>query len=869
MDPKRIIQLQQRYQTTPLPLWLRGRYGKMMVYPFYGLFAVATALPLFYAGRAILSLVNVLYYRAATQQHYRAATQQHYRAATQQHYRAATQQYYLASLDSVTTLLDREMLNKESLNKNFYKVNSIVERKLRKFLSGPKKGETFELKNGLVSQYKHERKDAIQRVIQAMTVGKDVSSLFPDVLKNIATYDLEQKKLVYLYLMNYAKTHPELCILAVNTFVQDTEDPNPLIRALAIRTMGCIRVAKMVDYMEVPLTRTLKDENPYVRKTAAICIAKLFDLNPEMCVGFGFLNDLEKLLSDANPMVVANAINALYEIRDMNEDPSLNILVINGDVIRNLLLCLNECTEWGRITILTTLTEYDTRGKVEEANHIIERVIPQLQHVNPSVVLSSIKAILCHIESIPVATQRQSILRKLSAPLVSLVSSSIHEAQYVGLKNIRIILEKYPNILSKELRVFFIKYSDPLYLKLEKLEIMIRLANESNSELLLGELREYAMEFEPALVTKAIKSIGAVAIKLSGSVIKAVNLLNDIIDQRGGELIINEATIQLTNVLRRYPNKSDIASLVIPMISNHVAELNSNEALAGYVWILGSHPKYFTDLHEKLQSLIDGFLDYDSLLQLNILTTVVKINLESSNKKYSPLLQKILELATKECENADVRDKAYIYWRLLSSSTSESLQKKIILTKLPPIHSTISAFNPQLLETLMRELSTLSSVYYKPAESFIDPKAYSRVPIGKKTDGNIDDLKEVAKQEIINSSRNEDLLNFDDDDDNNNNEEGEDGVDNNGFTIDSLKSDGVNDLLKDLSDLFSAPVGNNNNNNNNNNRPPSTNIDILELFNAAPKTKPDSNTEPKTEPKTESNPKSNSSGLNNDLLDLF
>lgn len=181
---------------------------------------------------------------------------------------------------------------------------------------GPKKGETFELRNGLVSQYKHERKDAIQRVIQAMTVGKDVSSLFPDVLKNIATYDLEQKKLVYLYLMNYAKTNPELCILAVNTFVQDTEDPNPLIRALAIRTMGCVRVSKMVDYMEIPLTRTLKDDNPYVRKTAAICVAKLFDLNPNVCVELGFLDDLQNLLKDPNPMVVANSINALHEIRE-------------------------------------------------------------------------------------------------------------------------------------------------------------------------------------------------------------------------------------------------------------------------------------------------------------------------------------------------------------------------------------------------------------------------------------------------------------------------------------------------------------------------------------------------------------------------
>ena len=53
-----------------------------------------------------------------------------------------------------------------------------------------------------------------------MTIGKDVSGLLPSVLKNMQTEDLEQKKLVYLYLINYAKTQPELVILAVNTFVK-------------------------------------------------------------------------------------------------------------------------------------------------------------------------------------------------------------------------------------------------------------------------------------------------------------------------------------------------------------------------------------------------------------------------------------------------------------------------------------------------------------------------------------------------------------------------------------------------------------------------------------------------------------------------
>lgn len=738
-----------------------------------------------------------------------------------------------------------------------------LEKKIRNFLQGPRKGETFELKNGLVSQYRGERKDAIQRVIQAMTVGKDVSALFPDVLKNIATYDLEQKKLVYLYLMNYAKTHPELCILAVNTFVQDTEDPNPLIRALAIRTMGCIRVAKMVDYMEIPLLRTLKDDNPYVRKTAAICVAKLFDLNSEMCIEFGFLSELSKLIKDPNPMVVANALNALFEIKDMNTNPDLEIIEVNKGMVSNLLMCLNECTEWGRITILTTLNDYKAETS-DEANHIIERIIPQLQHVNPSVVLSSIKAIINQLDSISVTAQRSSILKKLSAPLVSLVSSSIPEAQYVGLKNIRIILEKYPQILSKELRVFFIKYSDPLYLKLEKLEIMVRLANDSNSTLLLGELKEYAMEFESSLVAKAIRSIGTVAIKLTGCVIKSVNLICSLIDQRGGDLIINESIIVLTNILRRYPGKNDLITLIVPIISNHTSELSKNEALSGYIWLLGEYPKYFSQLKQNLLDLIDGFLDYESLLQLNILTTIVKINLSLENQTYSNYLQKVLEMATKDCENADVRDKAYIYWRLLSSSSKES-QKQIILSKLPPIKTTIASFNPVVLEALVKELSTLASVYHKPSFTFIDPNLYSPLSSDQVTtrrskslnkDENIEDLTNLAKQEIINNSKNENLLDFDDDE----------------VKPDNSSSNGSASLLDELNDLFSAPA-----------MPSqaqptqpiqSSTNDILDLF-KTPAPQSSQQNQNLTQGidnlniDTTSSSSSNQNKLNNDLLDLF
>ena len=99
--------------------------------------------------------------------------------------------------------------------------------------------------------------------------------------------------------------------MALPYFVQDCEDPNPLIRALAVRTMGCIRVDKITEYLCEPLRKCLKDEDPYVRKTAAVCVAKLYDINAGMVEDQGFLDQLKDLLSDSNPMVMINFLQTL------------------------------------------------------------------------------------------------------------------------------------------------------------------------------------------------------------------------------------------------------------------------------------------------------------------------------------------------------------------------------------------------------------------------------------------------------------------------------------------------------------------------------------------------------------------------------
>lgn len=61
-----------------------------------------------------------------------------------------------------------------------------------------------------------------------------------------------------------------------------------------------------------------QDEDPYVRKTAAVCVAKLHDINAQLVEDQGFLDLLKELLSDSTPMVVANAVAALAEIGDVS-----------------------------------------------------------------------------------------------------------------------------------------------------------------------------------------------------------------------------------------------------------------------------------------------------------------------------------------------------------------------------------------------------------------------------------------------------------------------------------------------------------------------------------------------------------------------
>ena len=87
-----------------------------------------------------------------------------------------------------------------------------------------------------------------------------------------------------------------------------------------------------------------------MRKTAAICVAKLFGVSAELVEDQGFVESLNNLLGDPNPMVVANAVAALAEMSA--QYPSKKYFELNEGTLNKMLTALNECTEWGQVFIL-------------------------------------------------------------------------------------------------------------------------------------------------------------------------------------------------------------------------------------------------------------------------------------------------------------------------------------------------------------------------------------------------------------------------------------------------------------------------------------------------------------------------------------
>lgn len=584
-----------------------------------------------------------------------------------------------------------------------------------------RKGELFELKQALNANSAKDRKNALKRVVAAMSLGRDMSSLFPDVVKN-TTGDLSMKKLVYLYIINYAHANADLSLLIINTFLKDAADPNPLIRALSIRTMAMIPLEKITECLCEPLHAALQDRDPYVRKTAAISVAKLYDMNPVLAREEGFLEQLQKLVSDANPMTVANAVVALSEIAQSSDAPSL--LPLNTETVPRLLSALSECTEWGQIFILDAICDY-TPTDTSQADLMVERILPRLQHANPAVVLSSVRVIVSTMSHLDSDDKRSFLVKKMSAPLITLLTGQ-PEIQFVALRNLSILLRVYPNLLSDNVRVLFVSYADPFYVKCEKLDLMVQIADESNSDALLAEFAEYAGEVDVQFSKKAIESIATVAIRIQNCASRCVTLLSDLLSRKAQHLT-EQIIIAVKDICRAYPR---VYSTLASQLFSTIEEISDPSAKMALVWIIGEHANELPNSIEILETILTNIEYEPEIVQMQTVTACMK-TFSAHGDLAGPLVKAALDFATGNCSNVEVRDRGIMYRRMLD--LDQEFLRRAICGEKPVVFGTTEDLDLELHRELLNSLSSVAAVYHRQPSMFEGKKQKDPVglPVGE------------------------------------------------------------------------------------------------------------------------------------------
>lgn len=205
---------------------------------------------------------------------------------------------------------------------------------------------------------------------------------------------------------------------------------------------------------------------------------------------------------------------------------------------------------------MDALSEYNAHDS-NERDLIVEKAIPYLQHANESVVMSAFRVMMVNYDKIKANAHSghtdeellKVISKKISPPLgkcqtkcysfisyfhvlVSLMNS-FPEIQYLTIRNIKFLIQKIPELLENEVALFFCKYDDPLYVKIEKLDMLAMLTDERmNADKVLVELKAYATEVDFVFARKSIQTLCKLAIgekSTLGLADKVVEVLIDLI----------------------------------------------------------------------------------------------------------------------------------------------------------------------------------------------------------------------------------------------------------------------------------------------------------------------------------------------------
>ncbi|XP_056135534.1 AP-3 complex subunit beta-1-like [Lampris incognitus] len=554
------------------------------------------------------------------------------------------------------------------------------------FSSDFKKNE--DLKEMLESNKESLKLEAMKRVVGLIAKGKNASELFPAVVKNVASKNIELKKLVYVYLVRYAEEQQDLALLSISTFQRALKDPNQLIRASALRVLSSIRVPIIVPIMMLAIKEASTDLSPYVRKTSAHAIQKLYSLDPDQKEQL--IEVIDKLLKDKSTLVAGSVVMAFEEVCP----DRIDLIHKNYRKLCNLLV---DVEEWGQVVIISMLTryartqftspwkegvEFEISEKVfydsddEKKDHVEAK--PYIMDPDHRLLLSNTKPLLQSRNTAVVMSVAQLYwhlapkheFSSVTKSLVRLLRSH-REVQYIVLQNIATMSIQRKGMFELYMKSFYVRSTDATHIKTLKLEILTNLANEANISVILREFQTYVKSQDKAFAAATIQAIGRCATNISEVADTCLNGLVLLLSNRD-ETVVAESVVVIKKLLQtKRTQHSEIIKHMAKLLDNITVPM----ARASILWLIGEYcervPKIAPDV---LRRMAKSFTAEENIVKLQTVTLAAKLYLTNS-KQTKLLTQYILNLGRYD-QSYDIRDRTrFIRQLIVPSGNSEVLRK--------------------------------------------------------------------------------------------------------------------------------------------------------------------------------------------------
>ncbi|XP_040575716.1 uncharacterized protein [Lepeophtheirus salmonis] len=504
--------------------------------------------------------------------------------------------------------------------------------------------------------------EPIPSLIEAGNI--ETEPLISPMIRLLGSHNAEVKEHVCSFLLKLSSHQGDVGVLAQNILMQDTQDPNPRIRSVAISTL-CSLPSLNAETNIHAIQRCLRDSNPLVRKAAVTGTGKFYLKSPDILRESGLIDTLYSIIKDPDPGVLTFSLQTLNIILEDEGG-----IVIPRSMAQYILSRLNDLPELELCFVIDYLQKYYTLKKEEESMVLMNALDPFLDSKNGAIFLCCAKLFhkvipkgankLCIDFNQRICSQLCKFLRKSSL--------AIQIMEFISLLNQ--LGENEALSISKELRFKNKDSTDILCYKARLLSTQIR---KFASNDLKKEIDAYLLKF--CLTSSEPKVEKELILALCDAP------RQDLIDKIEKNLSRNSerklALLKPVLELIRYiclHNKSvaPILSLIC-LNSRHFKSLTSNE-LINLIWIINEYSHILEDspyILDMLWSQREAELQKYELLSL-FLSATLKVFV------FHPLATQItmgIVLEKISMVEPDLRERVEFYCKLLQSPT---LLSKII-----------------------------------------------------------------------------------------------------------------------------------------------------------------------------------------------